>query len=36
MNLVLALEEEFKTEFINKEIVEMMNFRLIIEVVNNK
>lgn len=36
MNLVLALEEEFKTEFTDKEIVEMMNFRLIVEVVNNK
>ncbi len=36
MNLVVALEEEFETEFSNDEIVEMMNYLLIIEVLKNK
>jgi len=36
MNLVVALEEEFNTEFTDDEIIEMMNYPLIVEVVKNK
>ena len=33
MNLVVALEEEFETEFNDDEIMEMMNYKLIVEVI---
>ena len=36
MNLVVALEEEFKTEFTDDEILEMMNYRLIREITTSK
>ena len=36
MNLVVALEEEFGMEFSDDEILEMMNYPLIIEVLKNK
>ena len=36
MNLVVALEEEFEIEFKDDEILEMMNYPLIIEVLKNK
>ena len=36
MNLVVALEEEFEIEFKDDEIIEMMNYPLIIEVLKNK
>ena len=36
MNLVVALEEEFEIEFKDDEIIEMMNYLLIIEVLKNK
>jgi|SaaInlStandDraft_3_1057020.scaffolds.fasta_scaffold45691_3 acyl carrier protein len=36
MNLVSALEEEFSLEFSDDEIVEMMNFKLINEIINQK
>ena len=35
MNLIVALEEEFKTEFSDDNIIEMMNYKLIIEVIKN-
>lgn len=36
MNLIVALEEEFKIEFTDDEIIEMMNYLLILEVLKNK
>jgi len=36
MNLVVALEEEFEIELTDDEIIEMMNYKLIIEVIKNK
>ena len=36
MNLVVALEEEFEIEFKDDEIIEMINYPLIIEVLKNK
>jgi len=36
MNLVVALEEEFEIELTDDEIIEMMNYLLIIEVLKNK
>ena len=33
MNIIVALEEEFDIEFSDEDIVEMLNFRLICEVV---
>ena len=36
MNLVVALEEEFEIEFIDDEIIEIMNYPLIITVLKNK
>ena len=32
MNLIVALEEEFETEFGDHDIIEMMNYKLIINV----
>mgnify|MGYP006141606311 CR=1 FL=1 len=36
MNLIVALEEEFNIEFDDIEITEMMNFKLIREIIANK
>jgi acyl carrier protein len=36
MNLIVALEEEFKMEFSDDEIVEMMNFSLVVEIIKVK
>lgn len=36
MNLVVALEEEFEIEFLDDEIIEMMNFSLISNIINGK
>ena len=36
MNLVVALEEEFEIEFSDDEIIEMMNYPLMVAVVKNK
>ena len=36
MNLIISLEEEFTIEFTDREIIEMMNYLLIVEVVKNK
>ena len=36
MNLVVALEEEFEIELSDDEIIEMMNYPLIVAVVKNK
>ena len=36
MNLVIALEEEFDTEFIEDEILEMMNYALIKSIIMGK
>lgn len=36
MNLVVALEEEFNIEFDDVEITEMMNFKLIQEIIAQK
>ena len=36
MNLIVALEEEFSIEFTDTEIIEMINYLLIVEVVKNK
>lgn len=35
MNLVVALEEEFNIEFTDDEITEMMNFPLIVMIIEN-
>lgn len=35
MNLVVSLEEEFETEFTDDEILEMMNFKLIKEIIRS-
>ncbi len=35
MNLVVALEEEFDIEFTDIEIIEMVNFRLINEIIGS-
>jgi acyl carrier protein len=31
MNMIVALEEEFEVEFSNEDIIEMMNYKLILE-----
>ena len=36
MNLILALEEEFSIEFSDDEIIELMNFKLINLIINEK
>ena len=36
MNLVVALEEEFNAEFTDEEIGEMMNYKLIVEIIKSK
>jgi len=36
MNLVVALEEEFELEFMEDEILDMMNFDLIISILSDK
>ena len=36
MNLVVALEEEFEIEFTDDEIIEMMNYYLIKNIINGK
>jgi len=36
MNLIVALEEEFNIEFNDDEITEMMNFKLIVEIIKHK
>ena len=36
MNLIIALEEEFKVNFSNKEIGEMINFEIINLILNQK
>ncbi|WP_323594886.1 acyl carrier protein [Aliarcobacter butzleri] len=36
MNIIVALEEEFDIEFSDEDIIEMLNFRLICEVVKEK
>ena len=36
MNLVIALEEEFDTEFIEDEILDMMNYALIKSIIMEK
>ena len=36
MNLVVSLEEEFDVEFDDDEIVEMLNFKLIVEIMKEK
>jgi acyl carrier protein len=36
MNLIVAIEEEFNIQFTDEEILELLNFELITEVVNEK
>lgn len=36
MNLVVALEEEFETEFTDDEILDMMNYLLIKSIINGE
>ena len=36
MNLIISLEEEFTIEFTDREIIEMMNYMLVVEIVKNK
>ena len=36
MNIIVALEEEFDIEFNDEEIGEMLNYRLILEVLKEK
>jgi acyl carrier protein len=36
MKMVLALEEEFKVEFEPEDISQMLNFKLIINIINEK
>lgn len=36
INLIVALEEEFGIEFDNDEIADMLNYKLIVEIVKNK
>jgi acyl carrier protein len=36
MNLVVALEEEFEIEFLEDEILDMMNFELIFTILSTK
>jgi len=36
MNLIIALEEEFKVEFTDNEIFEMMNYSLIKSIITGK
>ena len=36
MNIIVALEEEFDIEFSDEDIIEMLSFRLICEVVGEK
>ncbi len=36
MNIIVALEEEFDIEFSDEEIGEMLNYRLILEVLKEK
>ena len=33
MNLVVSIEEEFDIQFDNMDIVEMLNFKLIVEII---
>ena len=35
MNLIVALEEEFNLEFSDDEVIEIMNYKLVIEAVKN-
>ena len=35
MNLIVALEEEFETEFEDSDIIEMMNYKLIINLLED-
>ena len=36
MNLIVALEEEFGVTFTNDEIMEMLNYKLIFEILKSK
>jgi len=36
MNLIIALEEEFEIEFDDEEIVDSMNYALILNIINHK
>ena len=36
MNLVTVLEEEFNVQFIDKEIIELLNYTAIISILNEK
>jgi acyl carrier protein len=36
MNLVVSLEEEFDIQFDDMDIVEMLNFKLIVEIIKQK
>ncbi len=36
MNLIVALEEKFKIQFTDEEIVEMMSFSIIESIINGK
>jgi len=36
MNLVVALEEEFEIEITDDETIELLNFKLILNVISNK
>jgi acyl carrier protein len=36
MNLIIALEEEFEVEFEDEEIVDSMNYALILNIINTK
>ena len=36
MNLIVALEEEFEVEFDDEEIVDSMNYALILNILSNK
>ena len=36
MNMVVALEEEFEVEFTEDEILEMLNFMLVKEIISSK
>jgi len=36
MNLVMALEKQFKIKFTDDEITEMLSYELIVEIIKNK
>jgi len=36
MNLIMALEKQFKIKFTDDEITEMLNYELIKEIIRNK